>query len=428
MKIMVIGSGAREHVLADKLNQDPGVTEVIVSPGNAGIAKKFRCLKPADETNVSYLSIANDESIDLVVVGPEAPLVNGIVDLFQSVNLPIFGPNMAAAKVTEGSKISCKELLVKAGVPTAGYFVPKTLYEAFKYINGYTNNKTASLVIKADGLCAGKGVIVCAKKLEAILAASDALEKGIYGQAGERIIIEERLFGTECSFMVLTNGKYAIPLLQAKDYKHEFADDEGSMTGGMGAYAPTNLDDELVGTIMNGIVYPTLLGLQNNNVEYRGLLYFGLMLTDDGPKVLEINCRFGDPETEVILPLLASSLLELIQWTIEPGQKEFAGTIKWQDGCAVGVVLASPGYPQKPQTGNIISGLAEAGSISEVELFYAGVKADCVNLLTSGGRVVTVVGLGDNMADARAEAYAAVDKIDFVGGKKFRSDIALKVK
>ncbi len=353
-------------------------------------------------------------------------MVNGIVDFFFAHGIPTFGPNKKAALSTEGSKISCKKLLTKARVPTAQHFVPKDFQEALHYINNYSCTEEVNLVIKANGLCAGKGVTICKTKEQAIKAVTNAMELKIFGEAGEKVLIEERLYGHECSFMVLTDGVNALPFITAQDYKHEFDGGKGQMTGGMGAFAPTSLISAEVDGIMETIVMPFIKnGLLASNIGYNGLLYFGLMITDDGPYVLEINCRFGDPETQVVLPLLKTDLCDLLWASTFRGGLE-KKSLEWVNMFAVGVVLAAPGYPIKPEIGMNISNLV-ALECAGVDVFYAGIKDQnhiakgCY--MTSGGRVMTVVGYGETLDAASRYAYLGADMVEVEGGVKMRNDI-----
>jgi phosphoribosylamine--glycine ligase len=423
MKVMVIGSGAREHALAWKLSRRRQPTEIIVCPGNAGIAREFRCVAPSEEGVGGYLAVALREKVDYTVVGPEAPLVDGVVDLFLDNQQPIFGPRQDCAGVTEGSKRACKSLLVAAGVPTARFYETDSFAEAVSYLRQFPHPP----VVKADGLAAGKGVFVSDTFEEAVQALYRLMIDKQFGQAGSSVVIEERLFGRECSFMVVTDGVFAIPLVQAQDYKRQLEGDLGPMTGGMGAYAPALQlgNSYLTEQIMCEIVFPTLRAISELYGPYTGLMYFGLMLTSEGPKVLEINCRFGDPEAQVILPLLQSDLLELMMRSGNVGGlKGLLEQVSWWPRQAVGVVVAAPGYPDKPQVGGQIHGYQDA-EVGGSLFFYAGVQeGQDGGLVTSGGRVMTVVGIGKSREDARAFAYDSISRVKIEGGCQFRPDIA----
>jgi phosphoribosylamine--glycine ligase len=420
LKVMVIGSGAREHALAWKINQSLHAGEVICCPGNGGIAREFRCAAPKGNGIQGFLDTAIEEKVDFTVVGPEAPLVEGIVDLFMENGLKIFGPQKAAAIMTEGSKIACRRLLQRAQVPGPDFFVPENWGQARNYIKG----KPGPFVIKADGLAAGKGVALVQSQHEALAVIDELMLNKKLGPAGETIVIEECLVGRECSFIVITAGSHAVPLIQAQDYKRLSDGDMGPMTGGMGSFAPAPLEGGMIGYILNTIVYPTLKQLSLEGQIYQGAMYFGLMLTQEGPRVLEINCRFGDPETQVQLPLLDKSVdfLELLyKATLPNGLANYQ--IKWSNQSAVGVVLSSKGYPGMPETGKLITGLDEAESLDGL-VFCAGMKEGPAvgQLVTSGGRVATVVWTAAKQYLAREMAYLTSKLIDFEG-KQLRQDI-----
>ncbi|MFH1866599.1 MAG: phosphoribosylamine--glycine ligase [Patescibacteria group bacterium] len=423
MNILVIGSGAREHALVWKLAQDTRVKSIICSPGNDGIAEKFKCVKPVNDHPASYLEVAQKNECDFTIIGPELPLVQGIADQFIAAKLAIFGPRKTATLVTEGSKIECKKLLTRAGVPTAAYSTTSNLFDARDQILNLPND---SMVIKADGLAAGKGVIVCNNHQEAIKAIEKILVMREFGTAGDRVLIEERLYGQECSFIVITDGNTAIPMIQAQDYKRLNDDDQGPMTGGMGAYAPSPLDQDMIDKIMGQIVKPTLEQLQNDKILYQGAMYFGLMMTHDGPKVLELNCRFGDPETQVTLPLLKGNLLLDLLLAAAKGDGSLKNlSPEWHNESVIGLTLASPGYPGKAETGKIITGVEQALRAGAI-LFYAGVKrAPDGTILTNGGRVMTIVYQSKDLSSAYDRVYAAANRINFDGGMQMRHDIAM---
>ncbi len=407
MKILIIGNGGREHALAWKCAQSSNVDEVLVAPGNAGTAHeaKVRNVAVSSDDIEALAGLAADENVDLTIVGPEAPLVAGIVDHFESLGLNCFGPNAAAAQL-EGSKAFSKDFLARHNIPTADYQNFTDLDAALSYIR----EKGAPIVIKADGLAAGKGVIVAMTLEAAEAAATDMLDGGRFGDAGARIVVEEYLAGEEASFIVITDGSAVLSLATSQDHKARDEGDTGPNTGGMGAYSPAPVvTPEIEQRIMNEVIDPTLEGMRADGNPYRGFLYAGLMIMADGePKVIEFNCRMGDPETQPILSRLRSSLADICVATLD-------GTLatqvaEWDSRAALGVVLAAGGYPASYDKGMTISGLAEANS-SEQKVFHAGTTVDGDDIVTSGGRVLCVVGLGDTVAGAAASAYESVDKI-----------------
>jgi len=409
LKVLIIGSGGREHALAWKCAQSADVDEVLVAPGNAGTAREQKVRNvavPADDIE-ALAKLAQDESIRLSIVGPEAPLVAGIVDRFAELGLPCFGPTAGAAQL-EGSKAFSKDFLARHDIPTAAYRNFTELKPALEYIR----EQGAPIVIKADGLAAGKGVIVAMTLQEAEQAATDMLDEGRFGDAGARIVIEEFLDGEEASFIVVTDGTTVLPLATSQDHKARDEGDRGPNTGGMGAYSPApvvTLDIEQ--RIMDEVITPTLAGMRADGHPYLGFLYAGLMIMADGtPKVIEFNCRLGDPETQPILMRLRSSLTDICAATL-------AGTLatqsaQWDSRVALGVVLAAGGYPEDYASGTPISGLEDADS-DEQKVFHAGTRADGGAVVTSGGRVLCVVGMGDSVGAAAASAYASADKIQW---------------
>ena len=407
MKVLIIGNGGREHALAWKCAQSADVTEVVVAPGNAGTARedKVRNVAVSSDDIEALAKLAQDENIGLTIVGPEAPLVAGIVDHFDSLGLPCFGPNAAAAQL-EGSKAFTKDFLARHDIPSADYQNFTDLEPALAYIR----DKGAPIVIKADGLAAGKGVIVAMTLEKAEAAATDMLDGGSFGDAGSRIVVEEFLDGEEASFIVVTDGDTVLPLATSQDHKARDEGDTGPNTGGMGAYSPAPVvTSEIEQRIMHEVVNPTLKGMRADGIPYRGFLYAGLMIMADGtPKVIEFNCRMGDPETQPVLSRLKSSLTDICAATLNGTLAD--QTAEWDSRAALGVVLAAGGYPASYGKGMTISGLAEADSIDQ-KVFHAGTAINGDDVVTSGGRVLCVVGLGDSVAAAAASAYESVDKI-----------------
>jgi phosphoribosylamine--glycine ligase len=420
MDILVVGSGAREHALCWRLSRDPGVDRVMCAPGNAGIARQFpiAALDPTDPNAV--LALVEQQRIDLTVVGPEAALARGLADLFSARGRAIFGPRRVAAQL-ESSKAFAKDFMQRHGVPTARYRVCDTAEEAVTAIR--SGEFGASLVVKADGLAAGKGVVVAETRAEAEAAVRAAMVEHAFGDAGTRVVLEERLEGPEVSFFVIADGEFAVPLVAAQDHKRIFDDDQGPNTGGMGAFAPSPLIDEtLRDRIMAEIVRPVLYGLILNGSPYRGLLYCGLMLTADGPKVIEFNVRFGDPEAQVVLPMIAQPLAPLL-WATATGVLR-SSTVTISPEPHVGVVVAAPGYPGEIRAGQRIEGLDD---VEDALVFFAGVKSQDDALVTSGGRVLTVVGKGATFQDAIERAYAGVSRIHF-DGMQYRRDIGRRAR
>jgi phosphoribosylamine--glycine ligase len=415
MKILVIGSGGREHTLAWKLKQSPHAGEVIVAPGNGGtgpLPEKFRGLTP--------LELALEAAVDLTVVGPEAPLAEGIVDQFQARGLRIWGPGQAAAQL-EASKAFAKSFMQRHHIPTA----TSATFASFGGAANYLEQQSSPVVIKASGLAAGKGVIVPDSAQEARQALHDMLVDKKFGPAGVEVVIEERLFGPEVSILAFCDGQSFRLMPPAQDHKRVFDHDAGPNTGGMGAYAPAPVcSPDLLNQISQTILQPTLEGLRTEGRPYVGVLYAGLMLTERGPKVLEFNCRFGDPETQVILPLLETDLVTIIEHSLAGTLSELH--IAWREGAAATVVLASGGYPGDYQTGKPILGLAEAGKVAGVTVFHAGTRLTGEGqLVTAGGRVLNVTGVGSTLAEALEQAYTGVKRISFEG-MHYRTDIGAK--
>jgi phosphoribosylamine--glycine ligase len=422
MRILVVGSGAREHALCRKLAREPGVDGVICAPGNAGIAREFRTVvvDPADPEAV--LALAEAEPVDLTVVGPEAPLARGIADVFSARGRPIFGPRRLPAQL-ETSKAFAKDFMRRHRIPTARYEVCSDISEAIAVVR--RGDLGPAPVVKADGLAAGKGVIVAETSDEAEAAILAAMHDRSFGDAGSRVVLEERLSGPEVSFFVLADGEHAVPLVVAQDHKRIFDDDCGPNTGGMGAFAPSPLVDAATeNRILTSIVGPVLQGLIAEGMPYRGVLYCGLMLTGDGPKVIEFNVRFGDPEAQVVLPMIAEPLTPIL-WAAATGVMR-SSRVKLRPEAHVGVVLASVGYPGDVRTGDRIEGLERvAADFPDVQVFLAGVKSDGPELVTAGGRVLTVVARETTFAGAIERAYQAVELIHF-DGMQYRRDIGRK--
>ena len=407
MKVLIVGGGGREHALAWKCAQPAYVNEVLVAPGNAGTARdaKLRNVDISADDIDGLEALAVDEAVDLTIVGPEAPLVAGIVDRFDARALPCFGPSAAAAEL-EGSKDFSKRFMQRHSIPTAGFATFTDVDAAQDYIK----RRGAPLVVKADGLAAGKGVVVALTEAQALEAANDMLGEGRFGSAGQRVVIEDYLTGEEASFIVMTDGESVLPLASSQDHKARDDGDLGPNTGGMGAYSPAPIvTRELTERILKDVIHPTLRGLATENRRYRGFLYAGLMVDADGtPNVLEFNCRFGDPETQPIMMRLKTDLVGLCQATLD-GRLDQASA-DWDERAAVGVVMAAGGYPGDYATGHIISGL-DAADNETTKTFHAGTRLDGDAVLTAGGRVLCVVGLGQNVSSAQRTAYAGVDAI-----------------
>ncbi|MCY4441708.1 MAG: phosphoribosylamine--glycine ligase [Deltaproteobacteria bacterium] len=416
MKILVIGSGGREHALAWKLRQSPRVDKLYCAPGSAGIRQQAEPVDIAAGEIEKLADFAAREAVDLTVVGPEQPLVHGIADLFDSRGLKVFGPNREAARL-EGSKAFAKELMLENGIPTAACEVFSDLEEARRYVG-----RDQPCVVKADGLAAGKGVILCSGKAEAEAALDAVMGRKVFGAAGDRVVIEELLIGEEASFMALMDGEDFLPLASSQDHKRIFDGDKGPNTGGMGAYSPAPVVDAAVHeAVVEQVLKPLAAGLRRRGLRYRGVLYVGLMITEDGPRVLEFNCRFGDPECQPIMMRLKSDLPSLLMATAEGRLRGM--TAEWSHQTAVCVVLASAGYPGEVQTGMEISGLDALDSWSDGYAFHAGTKRQGGRWLTGGGRVLGVTALGDTIEEATREAYDGVSRISWEG-MHYRQDIA----
>ena len=418
MKVLVVGSGGREHALTWKLKQSRAIDRLFCAPGNAGTASIAENVSIPATSLPELSAFAKQGAVDLTVVGPDDPLAMGIVDLFTVEGLPIFGPTKSAARL-ESSKIFAKELMRAQKVPTAQ---ARTFSDSSKALE-YCEELNFPVVIKADGLALGKGVIIAESVATARSTVEMMMNEARFGEAGRRIVIEEFLRGTECSIHALVDGKSYRLLESARDHKRAFDNDEGPNTGGMGAFSPANnWNAQLESKFEKEVMRPLLSGLAKETIVYRGLLYPGLMITNDGPRVLEFNCRFGDPETQALLPRMKSDLLTLLEATID-GEID-KQKIEWDPRASVTVVLASAGYPGKYETGRLISGLSDAAKLEGVQIFHAGTKVANNEIVTSGGRVLAVTALGADIAAARARAYAAAALIQFEGCH-YRRDIAL---
>lgn len=419
MKILVIGSGGREHALAWKLARSSRVDEVIVAPGNAGTASEAKCRNVAINASDidGLLALAREQAVDITVVGPEAPLVAGIVDAFRAAGLKIFGPTAAAAQL-EGSKAFAKDFLARHRIPTARYAVHDDVDAALACLQ----DMGAPIVIKADGLAAGKGVIVAMTMDEAEAAVRDMLSGNAFGNAGSRVVIEEFLQGEEASFICMVDGRHALPMATSQDHKRVGDGDTGPNTGGMGAYSPAPVvTADVHARIMREVIEPTVAGMAADGVPFTGFLYAGLMIDADGaPKVIEFNVRFGDPETQPVLLRLDSDLVELLEAAID--ERLDQASAQWNPQCSLGVVMAAANYPGSPRTGDVIHGL-DATLPSDSKVFHAGTGIDADgNVVTAGGRVLCATALGNTVADAQRVAYAAVDKIHW-DGEFHRTDI-----
>ncbi len=421
MKVLIIGGGGREHALAWKIAQSQDVTTIFVAPGNAGTAteEKLQNVAIDAEDNQALLTFALESEIDLTVVGPEAPLVSGVVDLFESKGLKIFGPHQAAAQL-EGSKAFTKDFLARHNIPTAEYQNFTEIDPAIAYVH----EKGAPIVVKADGLAAGKGVIVAMTIDEAEAAIRDMLADNRFGDAGSRVVIEEFLDGEEASFIVMVDGKNVLSFATSQDHKRVGNGDTGPNTGGMGAYSPAPVvTPDIHQRILDDVITPTVEGMANENMPYKGFLYAGLMIMADGtPKVIEYNCRFGDPETQPIMMRLKSDLAQLCLAAID-GNLDTA-EIEFDQRAAVGVVLAAGGYPNSYRKGDVISGLTSGQTVDQ-KIFHAGTVLNNEDVTTNGGRVLCATALGNTVSDAQKSAYALANQISWQD-MFFRDDIAYR--
>jgi len=425
MDVLVVGGGGREHALVWKIAQSPLVTRVYCAPGNAGIAQIAECVAiPVTDVD-QLLAFATARQIGLTVVGPEAPLMAGIVDAFEAKGLPIFGPSAEPARI-EGSKAFAKELMRQSGIPTAEYWVCDSLPEARERIREYYAARAADcgIVVKADGLAAGKGVAVAETEAEANAALDRIMGDRVFGAAGDRVVIEERLIGEEASIMAITDGAAILPLVPSQDHKRALEGDLGPNTGGMGAYAPVPLiPDDTTQIALERILLPAVGAIRELGIPYRGILYAGIMVTPTGPKCIEFNCRLGDPETQVVLPLLESDLVPLLVAVTECTLDQHSPV--WKAQSAATVVATSAGYPGEYETGKRIEGLDRIQREPNCLVFHSGTRRAGSDLVTDGGRVLSVTGLGDSLADALAAAYAGIGSIQFEG-MTFRRDIGAR--
>lgn len=419
MKILVVGGGGREHTIVWKISQSPKVDKIYCTPGNGGISELAECadIKATDIDGV--VKFAKEKSVDMVMVAPDDPLVAGMVDALEAEGIRAFGPRKSAA-IIEGSKAFSKELMKKYNIPTAAYEVFTDSAKAVEYLK----KGTFPAVIKADGLALGKGVIIAQNLEEAEQAVHEMMDDKKFGESGSRVVIEEFLTGPEVSVLAFTDGKTVVPMVSAQDHKRAFDDDKGLNTGGMGTFSPSRLyDAEKAEECMNNIFLPTINAMNAKGRTFKGVLYFGLMMTKNGVKVIEYNCRFGDPETQVVLPRLKTDLVEIFEAVIDERLSEI--NIEWNDNAAVCVVMASGGYPVKYQSGYEISGIDNAENDNDVTVFHAGTKKQDDKFVTAGGRVLGVTAVAENLDKAIEKAYKAVDKISFKDAH-FRKDIGVK--
>jgi phosphoribosylamine--glycine ligase len=416
VRILVIGRGGREHAIIWALKRSPAVKEVYCAPGNAGIAEIAECV-PIEENDFEALGqFAMDLAIDLVVVGPEDPLFNGVVDYFESKRIPVFGPRKDAA-IIEGSKVFAKQLMKKYNIPTAAY----ESFDRYEEALAYVRRQGAPIVIKADGLAAGKGVTVAMTLEQAEQALRDIMVDKVFGEAGARVVVEEYLQGQEMSILAFVDGHVVRPMVPAQDHKPVFDQDKGPNTGGMGTYSPVpHIPQSVVDDAVRTILQPTADAMVSEGRSFRGVLYAGLMITPQGPKTIEFNCRFGDPETQVVLPRLKTDLVDILMATVNGRLRDME--ISWRDEAAVCVVLASGGYPGPYEKGKVIHGLKD---VTSSLVFHAGTAQKDGAVVTNGGRVLGVTAIGRDLAEARRVAYADVERIRFEG-MHYRKDIAEK--
>jgi len=419
MKILVIGSGGREHTLVWKLAKSNRVSEIFCAPGNGGTSKLAKNIDIAVEESILLADFAKENNIDLTVVGPEVSLANGIVDEFNKRSLRVFGPTKDCARL-ESSKVFAKEFMKKHNIPTASFEVFNDKDKAISFVE----EKQGNVVIKADGLAAGKGVFVCSSLDEARQAINTIMVKKIFSSSGDHIVIEDKLLGEEASMIVLYDGATILPFASSQDHKAIFDNDQGPNTGGMGAYSPAPvLEGGMLEAVTQDVLKPIMQGLEKDLTQYRGVLYIGLMITDNGSYVLEFNVRFGDPEIQAIAPRLKSDLVDVLEATVEGKLNQI--DLEWDNRACVCVVMASSGYPDKYEKGKVIEGLAGFDEMDDVVIFHAGTKLQDLDYTTSGGRVLGVTALGDTIEDAIKQSYEAVSKINFEGAY-FRKDIGKK--
>jgi len=428
MKVLVIGNGGREHALAWKLGQSVKVDQVFVAPGNAGTARDAENVDIAATDIPGLIQFAKDQAIDLTVIGPEAPLVAGLADAMDAAGLKVFGPSQSAAEL-EGSKVFCKNLLHTANIPTASYQTFRSGDDAARYIKDcFTEpNEPVNVVVKADGLAAGKGVIVCDTRSDALEAIDRIASRREFGEAGNELIIEEKLTGQEASVLAITDGETIVTLPAAQDHKPANDGDTGPNTGGMGAYCPTPIvDDELMTRIESDVLVPIVHAMKRARRPFKGVLYAGLMLTPAGPKVLEFNVRFGDPECQPLLMRLQTDLFDVLEAAAD-GRLGEIGPLQWDDRPSICVVMASEGYPGDYEKGREITGLENADALQDVKVFHAGTDVADQQVVTNGGRVLGVTAMGHTISQAKLQAYTAVKEIRWRGAwcRKDISDKAL---
>ena len=416
MKVLVVGGGGREHAIMTKLAESPEIDKLYCAPGNGGIAALAECVNIAATDVEQIADWAKGNRMDYVVVAPDDPLCLGLVDLLDARGIPSFGPNEAAARI-EGSKVFAKTLMERNGIPTAKCAVFDDMAKALSYIA----ESPVPLVVKADGLALGKGVVICLNRAEAAEAVRDMMEKSKFGAAGSRVVIEEFLEGPEVSVLAFTDGETLVPMVSSMDHKRALDGDKGLNTGGMGVVAPNPYyTDETAKLCMEAIFLPTIRAMNAMGNPFKGCLYFGLMLTKDGPKVIEYNCRFGDPEAQAVLPLLQSDLFSIFRHVTAGTLRE--ADVRFSSGASCCVVLASGGYPLAYEKGKPIKGLQEAAKLPDTWVFHAGTKKENRQIVTSGGRVLGVTAVADTLPEAIAHAYAAAGKIGFEGAH-MRGDI-----
>lgn len=412
--VLVIGSGGREHALVWALSRAPDVGQIYAAPGNAGTAELASNMAISSDNVTELVEFASEKQVDLTVVGPEGPLASGVVDRFQANGLPVFGPSQSAAQL-ESSKAFAKTFMQEEGIPTAAYAV----FDNFDAARSYVERRSGPMVVKASGLAAGKGVLMCANQGEALAALRLTMRDRAFGDAGNSVVIEERLEGPELSVLAFSDGRAVVPLTPARDHKRAYDNDEGPNTGGMGVYAPPpDVDEMLVDQIVRTVLEPAVRGMAERGKPYIGILYAGIMLTARGPQVLEFNCRFGDPEAQVILPLLDCNLMEIMQACV--AGRLSTEMVRFKRGACAAVVMAAPGYPGSYPRGMAISGLDKVPE--EVIVFHAGTAKEGGQIVTSGGRVLAVSAVGPDLVEAVNKAYAGVGQIHFEGAH-YRTDI-----
>ena len=420
MDILVVGGGGREHTIVWKIAQSPLAGKIYCAPGNGGIAEIAECVDISATDIDGIVNFAKEKNVDLVMVAPDDPLVMGMVDALEKEGIRAFGPRANAA-VIEGSKVFSKDLMKKYNIPTAGYEVFTESDKAIEYIK---RQNSYPAVIKAEGLALGKGVIIAQNEAEAVDGIKEIMEDKKFGDSGNRVVIEEFLTGPEVSVLAFTDGKTVKPMVSAQDHKRAYDNDEGLNTGGMGTFSPSRLyDEEKAEECMKNIFLPTIEAMNKEGRTFKGVLYFGLMMTSSGVKVIEYNCRFGDPETQVVLPRLKTDLVEIMEAVIDERLAEL--DIEWEDNAAVCVVMASGGYPVSYKKGYEISGIKDAEDLGDIVVFHAGTKADKGKIVTNGGRVLGVTAIGQNLDSAIRHAYEGVSKISFKD-EFHRNDIGIK--